>query len=281
MPAALAPALAQDAVLIAGRILNALDYVGVIGVEMFVTADGLVVNEIAPRVHNSGHWTEAACLIDQFEQHVRAICGWPLGDGARHSDARDAEPARRRCGDGAGAARRPRASLRQGRGAARAQDGPPDPDRPEDAVSSPRLAVRAVIVEAGRLLLVNAYPGDDSDLWCAPGGGVERGASLQDNLRREVREETGLGIAPGRLLAVSEFHDPDAGFHQVDLFFRARLLDAAGGAVANDPAGVVNRLRWVDARAMAALRVKPDCLAGIAFGPDGPVVYDPLERLAR
>ena len=87
VPARVPPALAQDAVLAAGRILNALDYVGVIGVELFVTADGLVVNEIAPRVHNSGHWTEAGCLIDQFEQHVRAICGWPLGDGARHSDA--------------------------------------------------------------------------------------------------------------------------------------------------------------------------------------------------
>ena len=79
---------AQDAVLIAGRILNALDYVGVIGVELFVTVGGgLVVNEIAPRVHNSGHWTQDGCLIDQFEQHVRAILGWPLGDGARHSDA--------------------------------------------------------------------------------------------------------------------------------------------------------------------------------------------------
>lgn len=87
VPARLTPAVAQDAVLLAGRILTALDYVGVIGVELFVTARGLVVNEIAPRVHNSGHWTEAACLIDQFEQHVRAICGWPLGDGARHSDA--------------------------------------------------------------------------------------------------------------------------------------------------------------------------------------------------
>ncbi len=87
VPAQVSPAQAQDAVLIAGRILNALDYVGVLGVEMFVTADGLVVNEIAPRVHNSGHWTEAACLVDQFEQHVRAICGWPLGDGGRHSDA--------------------------------------------------------------------------------------------------------------------------------------------------------------------------------------------------
>ncbi len=87
VPAGVAAARAQDAVLIAGRILNALDYVGVIGVELFVTPGGLLVNEIAPRVHNSGHWTEAACLVDQFEQHVRAVCGWPLGDGARHADA--------------------------------------------------------------------------------------------------------------------------------------------------------------------------------------------------
>jgi 5-(carboxyamino)imidazole ribonucleotide synthase len=87
VPAAIPTALAQDAVLLAGRILNALDYVGVIGVELFVTPSGLVVNEIAPRVHNSGHWTQDGCLIDQFEQHIRAICGWPLGDGARHSNA--------------------------------------------------------------------------------------------------------------------------------------------------------------------------------------------------
>ncbi|MEM8571148.1 MAG: 5-(carboxyamino)imidazole ribonucleotide synthase [Pseudomonadota bacterium] len=87
VPARITPALAQDAVLLAGRILNALDYVGVIGVELFVAPDGLVVNEIAPRVHNSGHWTQNACLTDQFEMHIRAICGWPLGDGQRHADA--------------------------------------------------------------------------------------------------------------------------------------------------------------------------------------------------
>jgi 5-(carboxyamino)imidazole ribonucleotide synthase len=87
VPARMPRAAAQDAALIAGRVLGALDYVGVIGVEMFVTPAGLVVNEIAPRVHNSGHWTLDACLVSQFEQHVRAICGWPLGDGARHSDA--------------------------------------------------------------------------------------------------------------------------------------------------------------------------------------------------
>ena len=87
VPARLTAARRQDAVLMAGRILNALDYAGVIGVEMFVADRGLVVNEIAPRVHNSGHWTEAACVVDQFEQHVRAVAGWPLGDGRRHSDA--------------------------------------------------------------------------------------------------------------------------------------------------------------------------------------------------
>jgi 5-(carboxyamino)imidazole ribonucleotide synthase len=47
----------------------------------------LIVNEVAPRVHNSGHWTIEACAVDQFEQHIRAIAGWPLGDGARHADA--------------------------------------------------------------------------------------------------------------------------------------------------------------------------------------------------
>jgi len=86
VPARLSPGLRSDAVLIAARILNALDYVGVVGVELFVTRAGLLVNEIAPRVHNSGHWTQNGCAVDQFEQHIRAIAGWPLGDGARHAD---------------------------------------------------------------------------------------------------------------------------------------------------------------------------------------------------
>ncbi len=77
-------ALARD---YAGRISAALDYVGVLGVEFFALADGsLLVNEIAPRVHNSGHWTEAVCVTDQFEQHIRAIAGWPLGDPTRLAD---------------------------------------------------------------------------------------------------------------------------------------------------------------------------------------------------
>jgi 5-(carboxyamino)imidazole ribonucleotide synthase len=71
----------------AESLLSALDYVGVIGMEFFVLGDGtLIANEIAPRVHNSGHWTEAACIVSQFEQHIRAVAGLPLGDPVRHSD---------------------------------------------------------------------------------------------------------------------------------------------------------------------------------------------------
>jgi 5-(carboxyamino)imidazole ribonucleotide synthase len=86
VPASVPQRLMTDAVLAAAKVLNALDYVGVLGVEFFVTPQGLVVNEIAPRVHNSGHWTQNGCAVDQFEQHIRAVAGWPLGDGKRHSD---------------------------------------------------------------------------------------------------------------------------------------------------------------------------------------------------
>ncbi len=86
IPARLTAAQRTDAVLMAARILTALDYVGVMGVELFVTPKSLIVNEIAPRVHNSGHWTQNGCAVDQFEQHIRAITGWPLGDGSRHCD---------------------------------------------------------------------------------------------------------------------------------------------------------------------------------------------------
>lgn len=87
VPASIPKSVAADAVLIAGRILNALDYIGVLGVELFVTRDGLLINEIAPRVHNSGHWTQNACAVDQFEQHIRAIVDWDLSDATRHSNA--------------------------------------------------------------------------------------------------------------------------------------------------------------------------------------------------
>jgi len=89
VPSPLPPEHAARAAGIAGAIATALDYVGVLGVEMFYLPDApepLVVNEIAPRVHNSGHWTMDACLTSQFENHIRAVAGWPLGPTGRHSD---------------------------------------------------------------------------------------------------------------------------------------------------------------------------------------------------
>jgi 5-(carboxyamino)imidazole ribonucleotide synthase len=82
-PAPVSPPVLAEAERITSTLLNALDYVGVIGVEMFERDDGrLLVNEFAPRVHNTGHWTLDGCEVDQFEQHIRAIAGWPLGPTA-------------------------------------------------------------------------------------------------------------------------------------------------------------------------------------------------------
>ena len=88
-PAAIDPAVAAEAGRIARRIVTELDAIGLIAVEMFVTRNGdVLVNELAPRPHNSGHWTIDACATSQFEQLVRAIVGLPLGSPERHSDAR-------------------------------------------------------------------------------------------------------------------------------------------------------------------------------------------------
>jgi 5-(carboxyamino)imidazole ribonucleotide synthase len=90
VPACIPADCAVEAKQIAGKIAEALSHVGVLCVEMFQREGDtprLLVNEIAPRVHNSGHWTIDACLVSQFENHVRAIAGWPLGDTARHSNA--------------------------------------------------------------------------------------------------------------------------------------------------------------------------------------------------
>ncbi len=79
-PATVSPQLAAQAERIAATLLSALAYVGVIGIELFERDDGrLLVNEFAPRVHNTGHWTLDGCEVDQFEQHIRAVAGWPLG----------------------------------------------------------------------------------------------------------------------------------------------------------------------------------------------------------
>jgi len=146
-----------------------------------------------------------------------------------------------------------------------------------------RLAVRAVLMHEGRLLVVNAWPGGLSDLWCAPGGGVEPGTSLPENLMRELREETGLDIVVGAPCLVNEFHDPAGDFHQCDIYFRATLRDcdpaAALDAGWRDPAGVVDRRRFVTRDELAGLRFKPDSLPEVAWGAG--LLYDPLEPLVR
>jgi 5-(carboxyamino)imidazole ribonucleotide synthase len=90
VPAKMTPALASEARRIATRIAKAFDYVGVLGVEMFVIGKGtkskkqtVMVNEVAPRVHNSGHWTIDGATVSQFEQHIRAVAGWPLAKPLR------------------------------------------------------------------------------------------------------------------------------------------------------------------------------------------------------
>ncbi|MEP2920799.1 NUDIX hydrolase [Sulfitobacter sp.] len=142
----------------------------------------------------------------------------------------------------------------------------------------PRLAVRAIIMHENRLLLVNAWPDGKSDLMCAPGGGVERGSALPDNLLREVYEETGLKIEVGAPCLVNEFHDPNGSFHQVDVYFRCTLLSApALDHTWQDVDRVVTDRRWVTRTEMEQLRVKPDSLAAVAWGDADAPMYDPLE----
>ncbi len=142
----------------------------------------------------------------------------------------------------------------------------------------PRLAVRAVILHQARLLLVNAWPADKSDLMCAPGGGVERGSALPENLVREVFEETGLHITVGAPCLVNEFHDPAGSFHQVDVYFRCTLLSPPEmDADWQDIDRIVTDRRWVTRDEMAGLRVKPDSLAAVAWGDHDAPLYDPLE----
>jgi len=144
---------------------------------------------------------------------------------------------------------------------------------------SPRLAVRGLILHENRLLLVNAWGGGVSDLWCAPGGGVERGASLPDNLIREIREECGLTVAVGDPCLVNEFHDPGGTFHQVDVYFRCTITAGSLSPDWRDPEGVVTERRFFAQADLAAIRFKPDSLPAVAWGEG--VLYDPLEPIVR
>lgn len=127
--------------------------------------------------------------------------------------------------------------------------------------------------------MVNAFA-TGSDLLCAPGGGVEIGQSLHDNLKREIHEETGLTIEVGAVALVNEFHNPADRFHQVDIYFRATITAGDPGADWTDPEGVVTQRHWLTSEELMTRRFKPDSLPDAAWG-DGGVLYDPLELLVK
>lgn len=142
-----------------------------------------------------------------------------------------------------------------------------------------RLAVRALILHRNRLLLVNAWGGGVSDLWCAPGGGVEPHSSLPENLIREVYEETGLTVSIGAPAMVNEFHDPKRDFHQVDVYFHATITAGTLDDTWKDPEGIVTQRRFFARPDLVEIRYKPDTLPEAAW--DGTIPYDPLELLIK
>lgn len=145
-----------------------------------------------------------------------------------------------------------------------------------------RLAVRGLILRDDRLLMVNAWPGGKSDLLCAPGGGVERHASLPENLIREVHEETGLTVEVGEVALVNEFHDEPRRFHQVDVYFRCTLVAGDPKGDWTDPEGVVTERHWLTRSELETRRFKPDSLPRVAWSPQGSAAfYDALEAILR
>lgn len=144
-----------------------------------------------------------------------------------------------------------------------------------------RLAVRGLLLLDDRLLMVNAWPGDKSDLLCAPGGGVEMHSSLEDNLMREMHEETGLKVRVGEVALVNEFHDPDRPFHQVDIYYRCSLVSGDPFGDWTDPEGVVTERHWLTRDGLVQHRYKPDSLPDVAWGTGLATFYDPLEPILR
>ncbi|MEZ7813366.1 MAG: 8-oxo-dGTP diphosphatase [Paracoccaceae bacterium] len=142
---------------------------------------------------------------------------------------------------------------------------------------TPRCAVRALILNEDRVLLVNAYPGKKSNLWCAPGGGVVPGQSLPENLIRELFEETGLTIDVGTPALINEFHDPISGFHQIEVFFHCSIVAGRIDPNWQDPGHIVTRRRFFSRSELATTRYKPSTLAKAAWGQA--CIYDALENV--
>lgn len=144
-----------------------------------------------------------------------------------------------------------------------------------------RLAVRGIVLQNDKLLMVNAWRDPNSDLWCAPGGGAEPHQSLPENLIREMHEETGLTVSVGGLCLVNEFHVPDGDFHQVDIYYRCQITSGTLDPRWKDPENIVTQRQFFSRDELASIRYKPDSLPDIAWGPDNVFGYDALEPLLR
>jgi 8-oxo-dGTP pyrophosphatase MutT (NUDIX family) len=145
----------------------------------------------------------------------------------------------------------------------------------------PRIAARAIIVQDNALLMVNAFANQTSDLWCAPGGGVNAHSSLPDNLIREIHEETGLTVTVQDPCLVNEFHDAPHDFHQIDIYFRCTIIAGIIDPAWQDPENIVTKRRFFTQEALKTIRYKPDSLPQVAFSPEKAVFYDPLEPIVR
>lgn len=145
----------------------------------------------------------------------------------------------------------------------------------------PRIAARAIILKDNALLMVNAFASPKSDLWCAPGGGVNAHTSLPQNLIREIHEETGLTVSVQDPCLVNEFHDPDGTFHQIDIYFRCTITAGVIDPTWQDPENIVTKRRFFSPEELKTIRFKPDSLPEVAFSPEKPVFYDALEPIVR
>lgn len=143
----------------------------------------------------------------------------------------------------------------------------------------PRIAARAIIVQDNALLMVNAFATAKSDLWCAPGGGINTHSSLPENLTREVFEETGLTISVHAPCLINEFHAKAQDFHQIEVFFRATITAGRIDPNWHDPENVVTKRRFFTRDQLKTIRYKPQSLPEVAFSPEKAMYYDPLEPI--
>lgn len=127
--------------------------------------------------------------------------------------------------------------------------------------------------------MVNAYPGQQSTLWCLPGGGVEQGQSLIENAQREIKEEIGLNIHIGAPILINEFNSSKTGFHQVEIIYRATLSEESiESLIFDDPEKVVNRACWVTRKELVRLHHRPKLLARAVWGQHA-AWYDKIEEI--